>query len=82
MKNLSYCRDCRRISDFNGVCSYCQSTNIEELKRKAPVSVIGAKIKGDVLNVNGKTVEIVCIEPGKHQRSLKKFDAEKLVKVL
>lgn len=82
MKNLSYCSDCRRISDFNGVCSYCQSKNIKELKRKAPVSVIGAKIKGDVINVQGRTVEIVCIEDGKHQRSLKKFDMEKLVKVL
>lgn len=82
MKNLSYCSDCRRISDFDGVCSYCQSTNIKELKRKAPVSVIGAKIKGDVFKVDGKTIEIVCIEAGKNQRSLKKFDAEKLVKVL
>ena len=82
MKKLSYCSDCRRISDFNGVCSYCQSTKIKELKRKAPVSVIGALIKGDVINVNGKTVEIVCIEAGKSKRSLKKFDAEKLMKVL
>lgn len=82
MKNLSYCSDCRRISDFNGVCSYCQSTRIKKLTRRAPVSVIGALIKGDVININGKVVEIVCIEPGKSKRSLKKFDAEKLVKVL
>ena len=82
MKNLSYCGDCRRISNFDWVCSYCQSTNIKELKKKAPVSVIGAKIKGDVLNFDGKTVEIVCIEAGKHQKSLKKFEVEKLVKVL
>lgn len=82
MENLSYCSDCRRISNFNGVCSYCQSPNIKELKRKAPVSVIGAKIKGDVLNIKGKTVEIICIEAGKNQKSLKKFDADKLVKVL
>lgn len=82
MKNLSYCSDCRRISNFDGVCSYCQSTNIKELKKKAPVSVIGAKIKGDVLNFDGKAVEIVCIEAGKHQKSLKKFEVEKLVKVL
>jgi carbon monoxide dehydrogenase subunit G len=80
MKNLSYCSDCRRISDFNGVCSYCQSTNIKELKRKAPVGVMNAKIKGTVHNVMDNTVEIVHVD-GK-TRSLKKFEAEKLIKIL
>jgi hypothetical protein len=80
MKNLSYCSDCRRISDFNGVCSYCQSTNVKELKRKAPVGVMGAKIKGTVFNVQDKTVEIVYQE-GK-TKSLRKFEADKLIKIL
>lgn len=81
MKNLSYCVDCRRISYFYGICSYCQSNNIKDINRKTPVNVIGTKIKGRVLNVKDEMVNILCIGQGK-VKSIKQFEVEKLRKIL
>ncbi|SHI94015.1 hypothetical protein SAMN02745975_00947 [Geosporobacter subterraneus DSM 17957] len=81
MKNLHYCMDCRRIAAFNGECSYCQSTNFKDLVKKAPVNVIGTKIKGRVMNVKDQMVELVCVDQG-NIKSLKQFEAEKLRKIL
>lgn len=81
MKKLNYCIDCKRIASFNGECSYCQSQKIKELTRKAPVNVIGTKIKGRVLNVKDQMVEILYIDENKNT-FVKPFEAQQLQKVL
>ncbi|WP_041274705.1 hypothetical protein [Desulforamulus reducens] len=81
MKNLSYCVDCKRIANFSEECSYCQSQNIKDLTRKAPVNVIGTKIKGRVLKVKDQMVEVLYIDENKNTY-VKPFEAEKLKKVL
>lgn len=81
MKNLSYCVDCKRIAEFNGNCSYCQSQNIKEITKKTPVNVIGTKIKGRVLDVKDQTVKIIYVDENKNTL-VKDFEVEKLKKVL
>ncbi len=81
MKNLSYCVKCRRISYFRGTCSYCQSDSIKPINRKAPVNVIGTKIKGKVLNVKAGMVDILCVGEG-NVKLIRQYEAEKLRKIL
>ena len=56
MGNISFCGDCRRINYYDGVCNYCQSENIYDLNKNAPVNVIGTKTKGRVFNVKNQMV--------------------------
>lgn len=81
MKNLNYCGDCMRVIHLNEECSYCQSTNLKGLARKAPVNVIGTKIKGRVMGVNDQMVNLLCIDEGKN-KSIREFEMEKLRKIL
>ncbi|MEW9121774.1 MAG: hypothetical protein AB2421_03600 [Thermotaleaceae bacterium] len=81
MKKLNYCMDCRRIATFNGTCSYCQSSNIKDLVKNAPVNVIGTKTKGRVMRIGEEMVELLCVDEGKI-KSFKQFEAERLRKIL
>ena len=81
MKNFSYCVDCKRIAQFNGECSYCQSLKVKDLNRKTPVNVIGTKIKGRVLHVKDQKLEILYIDENKNTH-VEAYEAEKLQKVL
>lgn len=81
MNNLNYCVECRRISYFNEICSYCQSNDIKDINRKAPVNVIGTKIKGRVMNAKDGMVDILCTGEG-NIKSIRQFEAENLRKIL
>ncbi|WZL73323.1 hypothetical protein QBE52_00880 [Clostridiaceae bacterium 35-E11] len=81
MKNLNYCVDCRRIANFDGTCTYCQSENIKQLPKKSPVNVMGTKIKGRVMNVKDEMADLLCMGVGS-TKSIKQFEVEKLRKIL
>lgn len=78
---MSYCMDCKRIDYYEGTCSYCQSANIKELKIKTPVNVIGTKIKGRVLKIKDKTINILCMGQGK-TKTIREYQADELRKIL
>ncbi|MCC5912271.1 MAG: hypothetical protein JJT76_17790 [Clostridiaceae bacterium] len=81
MNNLHYCMDCRRIASFNEGCTYCESENIKGLTKKAPVNVIGTKVKGNVFNSNGETVNLICVGPDK-EKTIREYEADQLQKIL
>ncbi|ABW18580.1 conserved hypothetical protein [Alkaliphilus oremlandii OhILAs] len=81
MENLAYCKDCRRISYFNEMCTYCQSNDIKAVDKKAPVNIIGTKVKGRVLNAKDGMVDILCASEG-NTKSIRQIEAERLRKIL
>lgn len=81
MNNLNYCVDCRRISYFDGTCSFCQSDDIKFIDKKAPVNVIGTKIKGRVMNERDGMVDILCVGVD-NEKSIRQYEMESLRKIL
>jgi len=81
MDKLNYCVDCKRIFNHASVCSYCNSENVKELAQKAPVNVIGTKLKGRLFKVHSEKAQILIIDE-KQSKSVKEFEASKLQKVL
>ena len=81
MERLSYCLECRRVFNSHTECTYCNSSNIKELERKAPVNVIGTKLKGRVLKAKEGIVHLL-FEGEKRVKSIKEFEISKIRKVL
>jgi hypothetical protein len=81
MCKLYYCLDCKRISGEAESCMYCNSLNIKELTKNAPVNIIGSKLKGRVLKVEeGKARLLIADE--NNSRYIKEYEADMLKKVL
>ena len=81
MDNLNYCVDCRKVASFNDGCSFCQSQNIKELVRNAPVNVVGTKLKGRVMKVKDDMVHILFVDEGK-KKVIQPFESIKVQKIL
>lgn len=81
MEKLNFCLDCKRIFSPSQECSYCKSNNIKELGEKAPVNVIGSKLKGRVLKVSQGIARVIVIDEKKNS-SIKEFEVSKIRKVL
>lgn len=81
MDMLSYCADCKRIFSAVGECTYCKSENVKPLDRRAPVNVIGTKLKGRFLHVKEGMAHII-FEGEKRVKSIKEFEADKLRKII
>jgi hypothetical protein len=81
MNKLNYCADCKRIFREGEECAYCKSTNVKELTEKAPVNVIGTKLKGRVFKIDDNMVKILVVDENKN-KALRDYNAEKLQKVL
>ncbi len=81
MDKLNYCLDCQRIFDASAQCTYCNSENVKALDRRAPVNVIGTKLKGKVLQTKEGMVHVL-FEGEKKVKSIKEFEASKIRKIL
>ena len=81
LTNLFYCLNCMRVFKSEDKCDYCNSENIELLKKDAPVNVMGSKLKGRLLRVNDNTVSLIIITENK-DKVIKEYDASKLRKIL
>ncbi|MCX7749803.1 MAG: hypothetical protein N2645_23385 [Clostridia bacterium] len=81
MDNLFYCLDCRLLSASSGLCPHCNSEKLKELTRKAPVNVIGSKLKGRVLKIQMDSVNVLFVDENKN-KYIKEFEFSKLRKVL
>ncbi|ABR49465.1 hypothetical protein Amet_3337 [Alkaliphilus metalliredigens QYMF] len=82
MSNLYYCVDCRRVANVNEGCAYCKSDNIKGLARKAPVNVIGTKVKGNVLGVSNDMVNLLCAVAGGNTKDIRQYEVKQLRKIL
>lgn len=81
MDQMVYCTDCRRIFKTACECTYCKSANVQELAWKAPVNVIGTKLKGRVLKTQGSMVQVYFAEDGAG-RTVRLYEADELKKIL
>lgn len=81
MLQLFYCLDCRRISESDEACNYCQSTRIKALVKDAPVNIIGTKQKGRVLHISDQGIKILMVDEHKN-RLIKEFSPDKIRKVI
>lgn len=81
MDKLNYCVDCKRIFNPAPVCSYCNSENVKDLAQRAPVNVLGTKLKGRLFKVHSDKAQILLVDD-KQSKSIKEFEASKLQKVL
>lgn len=82
MKKYYYCLDCKRILGSDDKCSYCNGENLKELAAKAPVNVLGSKLKGNVLTTKDDVIRVLVRGEGKNNNSIKEYNAEQLQKVL
>ncbi|MCX7922628.1 MAG: hypothetical protein N3B21_11565 [Clostridia bacterium] len=81
MNKLNYCLDCRRIFDSDEECIYCKSQSIKALVKKAPINIIGTKLKGRVLTISQGIVQVLFTGE-KRVKTIKQFEASKLKKLL
>ncbi|MFZ5987971.1 MAG: hypothetical protein ACOYWZ_12720 [Bacillota bacterium] len=81
MDKFCYCLDCQRIFNTADQCPYCSSKRTKELTQKAPVNVIGSKLKGRVLNTKEGIINVLFIDEGKN-KTIKQFEADKIRKIL
>ena len=81
MDKLNYCLNCKRIFKPADECSFCKSKDVKELVRKAPVNIIGTKLKGRVLNIRNEIVDILFLG-AKRVKSIREFNANNLKKLL
>jgi hypothetical protein len=82
VKKYYYCLDCKRIIGSDDKCSYCSGENFKELNSKTPVSVLGSKLKGNVLSTKDDTIRVLIRGEGKNNNTIKDYKAEQLKKVL
>ncbi len=81
MDRVYYCKECKRVIENDKVCDYCKSDNLKQLTIKAPVNVIGTKIKGKVLKIKDGKVNIL-VKNESNDKVLKEYDPEQLKKLL
>lgn len=81
VKRLFYCTECKRVFKSDTACEYCNSSEINELVIGAPVSVIGNKLKGNVLKITDSNVRLV-VRDASNAKMIKEFEADKLKKVI
>ncbi len=81
MNKLYYCLDCKRVFPLSHECHYCNSIRTKELRRNAPINVLGSKIKGRVFKINQEDIQILYIDEHKNQL-IQKFSFEKIKKIL
>jgi hypothetical protein len=81
MENYQYCQDCKRIFSASTACPFCQSVNVDELNVKAPVNVLGTKVKGRVFKLSNEGIQVLIVDEQRN-KSIKEFAASKLRKVL
>jgi hypothetical protein len=81
MSKLYYCNECKRVISSSDSCSYCGSIYINELAVGAPVNVIGTKLKGRVLKINGNTARLLIRDEG-NNKFIREYEEKNLRKVL
>jgi hypothetical protein len=81
MDRVYYCTECKRVIENDKVCDYCKSDNLKQLTIKAPVNVIGTKIKGKVLKIKGGKVNVL-VKNEANDKILKEYDPGQLKKLL
>jgi len=81
MGKYGYCQDCKRIFSTSSTCPFCQSSHVNELNIKAPVNVLGTKVKGRVYKLLQEGIEVLIVDE-QQNKAIKEFSASKLRKVL
>jgi len=81
MGNYVYCEDCKRIFPVKSNCPFCESTKVSELYLKAPVNILGTKVKGRVFKLAPDVIKVLIVDEGQN-KSIRDFDASKLKKIL
>ncbi|CDF57767.1 hypothetical protein [Thermobrachium celere] len=78
---MFYCTSCKRIVKDGGVCEFCASQQLKELKLDTPVNVVGTKLKGRVLKVSDDKVRLL-IRDDSNNRFIKEYSYKELKKIL
>ncbi|AKN33685.1 hypothetical protein Ccar_23820 [Clostridium carboxidivorans P7] len=81
MGKVYYCVECKRVIENDKVCDYCKSENLKQLTIKAPVNVIGTKVKGKVFKLKDGKVDIL-IRNEANEKLLKEYEPAQLKKLL
>lgn len=81
MDNYEYCEVCKRIFIRNSLCPFCKSTQVSELYLKAPVNILGTKIKGKVFKLSSDGIKVLVVDEQRN-KYIRDYDSSKLKKVL
>jgi hypothetical protein len=81
MGNYVYCEDCKRIFPLKSNCPFCESTKVSELCLKAPVNILGTKVKGRVFKLASDVIKVLIVDEGQN-KSIREYEASKLKKIL
>ena len=81
MGKLYYCSECKRVFLNKETCKYCGSQGKKDLRRGTPVNVIGSKLKGKILKVQGNSVKLL-VRDDENNKYIKEYSSEELRKVL
>lgn len=78
---LYYCSSCSRVFVEKENCPYCNEGNAIELKKNAPVNVIGTKLKGRIFKgLNEKALVVIKAED--KSKVMKEYPIKNLRKIL
>lgn len=78
---LYYCSSCSRIFKSEECCPYCNDGMAIELKKDAPVNVIGTKVKGRVFKGNDEKV-LLIVKTEDKLKVMKEYKFNDLRKIL
>lgn len=78
---LNYCANCSRVFDAKeDFCPHCENIHFSELKKNAPVNVIGTKVKGRIFKILGEIALLIVITENK-EKLLKEYPIKELRKI-
>lgn len=78
---LNYCTKCKRVICGADKCNFCGCESLKELKEKAPVNIIGTKLKGRVLKIKEDKISIL-INTENSETILKEYTFDKIKKIV
>lgn len=78
---LNYCTKCKRVICGEDKCNFCGSESLKELKEKAPVNIIGTKLKGRVLKIKEDKISVL-VNTENNEKILKEYTFDKIKKIV
>lgn len=80
MSTIKYCVNCQRVFLNMDSCKFCGCENLKELKKNAPVNVLGTKLKGRVFRYTNETITLI-INTESNEKILRDYKINELRKI-
>lgn len=82
MNEVKYCSKCQRVFYGENSCKFCGCEKTKQLKKNAPVNILGTKLKGKVYNIKKDEATLIITNSDTKERYMKEYNVEDLKKII